>query len=207
MSVVLVTHTHFVAPPGWRTQLPTLTARLVSLREPAPHDYQALLMLLSMPDAPRFGTTRPISADAVQRLIDRALRDRAAGTRFTYVISSNASRTVIGLLQVRQLDPAFDAAEWECLLRSSSRGSGAFLEAARLAGSFAFGPVGVRRLEARVPLFNGRSNGALRKLGAVQEGVLRRSARRRNEYIDQVLWSVLEEDWGDHWVSTGPRVH
>ena len=207
MSVVLVTHTHFVAPPGWRTQLPTLTARLVSLREPAPHDYQALLMLLSMPDAPRFGTTRPISADAVQRLIDRALRDRAAGTRFTYVISSNASRTVIGLLQVRQLDPAFDAAEWECVLRSSSRGSGAFLEAARLAGSFAFGPVGVRRLEARVPLFNGRSNGALRKLGAVQEGVLRGSVASGGASLDHALWSILKEDWGPNWVSTAERVH
>jgi len=58
-----------------------------------------------------------------------------------------------------------------------------------------------------VLLRNGRANGALRKLGAVQEGVLRRSMRRRGEYIDQVLWSVLKEDWGEHWVAAGPRVH
>ena len=25
--------------------------------------------------------------------------------------------------------------------------------------------------------------------------------------FDQVLWSMLKEDWGDHWVSTAPRVH
>ena len=56
-------------------------------------------------------------------------------------------------------------------------------------------------------LQNGRANGALRKLGAVQEGVLRRSVRRGSEYCDQVLWSLLKEDWGDHWVSTAPRVH
>jgi RimJ/RimL family protein N-acetyltransferase len=56
-------------------------------------------------------------------------------------------------------------------------------------------------------LQNGRANGALRKLGAVQEGVLRRSVRRGGEYVDQVLWSLLKEDWGDHWVSIAPRVH
>jgi len=41
----------------------------------------------------------------------------------------------------------------------------------------------------------------------VQEGVLRRSARRAGKYVDQVLWSLLKEDWGDHWVSIAPRVH
>ena len=108
---------------------------------------------------------------------------------------------------MRQLDPSFEAAEWECTIAPSSRGSGMFLEAARLVGSFAFGTLGTHRLEARVLLQNGRANGALRKLGAVQEGVLRRSVRRGGEYCDQVLWSLLKEDWGEHWVSTAPRVH
>ena len=58
-----------------------------------------------------------------------------------------------------------------------------------------FQTVGVHRLEARASIVNGRGNGALRKLGAVQEGVLRRSFLRNGEYHDQVLWSVLKEDW------------
>ena len=93
-------------------------------------------------------------------------------------VDQNGTRAVVGLIQVRQLDPSFEAAEWECTLAPSVRGTGVFLEAARLVGSFAFGTVGARRLEARVLLQNGRANGALRKLGAVQEGVLRRSVRR-----------------------------
>ena len=32
---------------------------------------------------------------------------------------------------------------------------------------------------------NGRGNGALRKLGAVQEGLLRQSFARNGEYVDQ----------------------
>ena len=110
-------------------------------------------------------------------------------------------------MQVRQLDPGFEAAEWECTVAPASRGTGVFLDAARLVGSFTFGAIGTHRLEARVLLQNGRANGALRKLGAVQEGVLRRSIRRGSDYFDQVLWSLLKEDWGDHWVSTAPRVH
>jgi RimJ/RimL family protein N-acetyltransferase len=191
----------------WRTDLPTLTAGVVTLREPAPQDLRALVDLLSTSDASRFGLDDAVTELAVQRLIDRAQRDRASGLAFSYVVLIGNTRGIVGLVQVRQLDPAFENGEWEYTLAPSWRGTGVFLETARLVGSFAFGSVGAHRLEARVLLQNGRANGALRKLGAVQEGVLRRSVRRDGEYLDQVLWSVLKEDWGDHWVSTAPRVH
>jgi len=192
---------------AWRADLPTLVGRTVLLREVASSDLGAIGDLLSVCDSTHFGIDEPISDVAVQDLIERAARERAAGLSFTYVITLAAARTVIGLVQVRQLDPMFEAAEWECTIAPSARGSGIFLETARLVGSFAFGTIGTHRLEARVLLLNGRANGALRKLGAVQEGVLRRAVRRHGEYLDQVLWSLLKEDWGNHWVSTAPRVH
>ena len=192
--------------PTWRNELPMLTGRAVMLREPVSQDLGPLVDLLSLSDATRFGLDSPVSELGVHELIDRAARDRASGLAFTHVITLAAARTVIGLVQVRQLDPSFEAAEWECTIAPSSRGSGLFLEAARLVGSFAFGTIGIHRLEARVLVQNGRACGALRKLGAVQEGVLRRSVRRDGEFHDQVLWSLLRDDWGEHWVSTA-RVH
>ena len=53
----------------------------------------------------------------------------------------------------------------------------------------------------------GRGNAALRKIGAVQEGVLRRSFLRHGHYYDQVLWSILAADW--HLQRTGehPVIH
>ena len=192
---------------NWRTGLPTLTARLVTLREPVAHDLGPLVALLSVPDATRFAMDDPGSEMAVQELIARAARERAAGASLTYAITTGTARHPIGLIQVRQLDPSFEVGEWECTVSPSARGTGVFLESVRLVGSFAFGSVGVRRLETRVLLQNGRGNTALRKLGAVEEGILRRSVRRNGEYVDQVLWSLLKEDWGDHWVSTAPRVH
>jgi len=53
----------------------------------------------------------------------------------------------------------------------------------------------VRRLEARSAVVNGRGNGALRKLGAVHEGVLRRSFRKDGKLLDQSLWAILADEW------------
>jgi len=192
---------------AWRSQLPSLNGRVVALREPATQDADAVVGLLSLADATRFGLDEPVSEIAVHELIERFARERAGGLAFTYLIVLSASRSTVGLMQVRQLDAAFETAEWECTVDPPSRGTGVFVEAARLVGSFVFGALGTHRLEARVLLQNGRAHGALRKLGAVQEGVLRRSMRREGEYFDQVLWSLLKEDWSDHWVSTEPRVH
>ena len=191
----------------WRNALPTLMGRAVTLREPTAHDIGPLVDILSLADASRFGIEGAITELAVQQLIDRAVRDRAAGLSFTYVIGAAGARMILGLIQMRQVDAPFETAECECTIAPSARGTGVFLETARLVGSLAFGSLGTHRIEARVALQNGRANGALRKLGAVQEGILRRSMRQHGEYLDQVLWSLLKEDWGDHWVSTGPRVH
>jgi RimJ/RimL family protein N-acetyltransferase len=72
---------------------------------------------------------------------------------------------------------------------------------------FAFDVIGVHRLEARAAVGNGRGNGALRKIGAVQEGVLRQSFLRGGEYLDQVLWSILANDWRQSKAVWGQRVH
>ena len=199
--------TSTLSTPEWRQGLPPLSAKLVTLREPTPSDLRPLMDLLLLSDASRFGLDEPISELAVQHILDRISHARDAGVAFTYVITITSTRAIVGLMQARQIDLSWESAEWECTIAPSWRGTGVFLETARLVGSFAFGSVGVHRLESRVALRNGRANGALRKLGAVQEGVLRQSVRRGGEYVDQVLWSLLREDWGDLWMSTAPRVH
>lgn len=196
-----------IGVPTWRRALPMLSGRAVVLREPTAEDLLSLADLLSTGDASRFGIDDAVSEVTVQEFIDRAARDRANGTAAVWVITRASTHEIVGLMQIRQLDPVFEAAEWECTIAPAARGTGVFVEAARLAGSFAFSTLNTHRLEARVLLQSGRGNGALRKLGAVQEGVLRRSVRYGGEYFDQVLWSMLKEDWGDRWLSIDPRVH
>jgi N-acetyltransferase len=70
-----------------------------------------------------------------------------------------------------------------------------FQQGAELMLEFAFNTIGVHRLEARAAVLNGRGNGALLKMGAVREGVLRKSFQRDGRFLDQVLYAILEDDW------------
>ena len=90
----------------------------------------------------------------------------------------------VGLFQVRQLHLTFETAEWGFAIASAFWGR-AFLQGRRCYPDFAFDVVGVRRLEARAAVQNGRGNGALRKIGAVQEGILRKSFLRGGKLLDQ----------------------
>ena len=189
----------------WKRELPMLAAYGVALREPTQGDVTAVAEVLTLVDASRFGIDGPVIEETARLLIQTAVNDRAAGKGFTYVVT--VSSTIVGLAQVRQLEPTFQAAEWEVTLLPAARGTGIFMETARLIGSFVFGTLGTHRLEARVLENNGRAMGALRKVGAVQEGVLRRSMRRGDTYLDQLLWSILKEDWADPQTATAGLVH
>ena len=96
---------------------------------------------------------------------------------------------------MRALEPAFGTAEWGFAIASEFWGTGVFVDSAQLVVDFTFRVLGTARLEARAALRNGRGNGALKKLGAVQEAVLRRSFLKNGEYFDQALWTILRDDW------------
>src|SRR5688572_22203328 len=97
----------------WRQDLPTLAGRLVTLRELAPQDLGPLIDLLSILDTSRFSLDEPVTDIGVRMFIDRAIRDRSAGLSFTYVVVQNATHAIVGLMQVRQLEPSFETAECE----------------------------------------------------------------------------------------------
>ncbi len=103
--------------------------------------------------------------------------------------------TAIGIFQVRDTGSAFDSAEWGFAIGSAFWGTGVFQEGAELVLEFTFDTIGVHRLEARAAVLNGRGNGALQKVGAVQECVLRKSFLKDGQYIDQVLYAMVDVDW------------
>ena len=54
----------------------------------------------------------------------------------------------------------------------------------------------IRRVEFRVDKRNGRSQAAMKKLGAVREGVLRADRVTWNGHVrDTVLFSILKDEW------------
>lgn len=191
---------------AWRHELPALVGTSLTLREPIPADGHALAEVFLTAESVHFGLDGPVDDDRVARFIEQAAADRLAGRAFTYVTTLTRGGRLVGCLKVRGLDPIFENAECEASLVPSVRGTGLFLEAAELVATFLFGTLGSHRLESRVLLENGRANAALRKIGAIQEGVLRRALQRDGQYYDQVLWSLLKSDWQAH-RPFGTQVH
>ena len=187
------------AAPGvtsdWRRQLPVMAGRQVRLRELRASDAPSLFALLTTEEVARFISPPPTTVEGFERFIAWTLRQRAAGTYACFAVTVAGQDTAIGIFQVRQLEPGFGSAEWGFAIGSPFWGTGVFAQCAELVLNFSFETLGVHRLEARAAVRNGRGNGALRKVGATCEGVLRRSFLRNGEYLDQHLWSILDTDW------------
>jgi RimJ/RimL family protein N-acetyltransferase len=184
-----------VTASDWRRALPLLAGDGVMLRELRESDAPALLAMLATEEVERFISPPPTTVEGFERFIAWTQRRRAAGDYVCFAVVPAGTDTAIGIFQIRQLDPSFTTAEWGFALGSAYWGTGVFMSAAKLALEFAFGTVGVHRMEARAATKNGRGNGALAKIGAVREGVLRKSFLKNGEYFDQALWSILREDW------------
>lgn len=183
------------ASTDWRTSLPVLQANGVTLRELRLSDAASLRAFLSTEEASRFISPPPTTIAGFERFIEWTHRERAAGTYVCFGIVPNGLEQSVGLFQVRELNASFDVAEWGFAMGSNFWGTGLFIESARAVIAFTFDTIGARRLEARSSVRNGRGNGALQKVGAMREGVLRKSFLRNGEYHDQVLWALVASEW------------
>jgi [ribosomal protein S5]-alanine N-acetyltransferase len=184
-----------ITSTDWRRALPVLEAGGLTLRELQSTDARSLLEMLTPHEVARFISPPPTSVEGFERFIDWTHRERAAGRYICFGVVPAGFEQAIGIIQVRALTPGFDVAEWGFAIGSSFWGTGLFQSAANQVLKFVFTDVGTHRVEARSAVANGRGNGALQKLGAIREGVLRRSFLREGVHHDQVIWSICQDDW------------
>jgi RimJ/RimL family protein N-acetyltransferase len=207
MTQTVVARSTEATTSDWKQALPVLTGSMVTLRELRLSDAPSLLAMLSTEEVARFISPPPTTVEGFERFIAWTHRERAAGNYACFAVVPHGMDSAIGIFQVRQLEPGFATAEWGFAIGSGFWGTGVFMDGARLVVDFAFDVIGTHRLEARAAILNGRGNGALRKIGAMQEGILRKSFLRNGEYLDQALWTILDEDWRAQRVIWGARIH
>ena len=193
-------------PDDWRTGLPELAGSVVTLRELRASDATALYAAMTNDEVTRFISPPPATVDGFERFIAWTHRQRAAGQSVSFAIVARGADVAIGLFQLRSLEIDFVTAEWGFAIASEFWGTGMFNDGARLFIEFAFDVVGVHRLEARSAIRNARGTSALRKLGAVHEGVLRKSFLRHGEFLDQAMWTLLADEWRDAQMPCAARV-
>ena len=167
----------------------------VTLRELRLSDAPSLHAVMALKEVARFTWPPPASVKAFERFIEWSYRERAAGTYICFAVVPAGEDKACGVFELRQLQPGFFRAELGFLIAPRYWGTGLFSEAAHLVLDFAFRVVKVHRIEGRAAVQNRRCNAALRKIGALKEGVLRQAFWCEGEYLDQNLWAILATTW------------
>ena len=189
------TTTTTVTTSDWKDGLPVIAGTTFTLRELRLEDAPSLFAMLTTEEVSRFISPPPTTVEGFERFVTWAHRERLAGNYVCYAVVPGGCTSAVGIFQLKSLEHGFTTAEWGFALGSQFWGTGIFAESARRIVDFAVDIIGTNRLEARASVANGRGNGALRKIGAVQEGLLRRSFLRNGVHHDQVLWGIVADDW------------
>ena len=182
-------------PSRWSNGLPVLSDDLVTLREPRASDVDSLFDQVRNPTVLQYIAAAPSSVENFGRFIRWTRVQRRNGRHICFAIVPHGQTSAVGVIQIWPVEPDFSTAEWGFFVGERFWGTGLFVAAAELMLDFAFGTLGVMRLEARAVDVNGRGNGILRKLGASCEGSLRSGFRDGLEPRDHVMWSILADEW------------
>ena len=183
--------------PRWQLELglPDLVTSRVTLRELTLSDAPSLWANLSTEDVQRYIAPAPTTLEGFEVFIQWTIRERKAGRFLCYGVVPRGHDRAVGILEAWPVEPNFKVAEAGVSMGLAFWGTGLFQESARLFLQFLFERLNVHRVEGRAAASNLRGNAAVRKLGAVEEGLLRKCFIVHGEYADHVLWSILSEDW------------
>ncbi len=174
-----------------------LTARgpTLTLRYPEPRDAAALFALAEDPAVTRFFSWRYTApADAEAWIAGRAAA-REAGTWLEWVVEhrDHGIAGVTGLTEPSGRDARAVTGTW---LGRAFWGSGVNTEAKYLLLRHAFERMGCVRVQFKTDRLNVRSQTAIKRLGAVEEGTLRKHVWVQNRrFRDSVYFSILDDEW------------
>lgn len=175
----------------------TLEGRLVRL-EPLTRDHLPALCAVGLdPDLWRWTVSRVRDEREMAAWVDNALAEQAAGRSVPFAILDQASGLVIGSSRYGNISVPDGRLEigWTWLGRAWQR-SGRNAEAKRLLLGHAFDDLEASRVEFKTDALNAASRAALRALGAIEEGTLRRHTRTAAGRVrDTVYFGILREEW------------
>ena len=164
------------------------------LRYPVPSDAGRLFELGSDPETTRFLSWGPYTELAqAERFIESVPGSRERGEELGFVVERDGEALGWTLFNdVRSRDRSVTIGTW---LGKQHWGTGVNTESKALMAALAFKAMGVERLSVYAAASNDRSRAALRKVGFVEEGVLRRFNRHGDEWFDCMIGSILPAEY------------
>ncbi|WP_078378903.1 UDP-4-amino-4,6-dideoxy-N-acetyl-beta-L-altrosamine N-acetyltransferase [Sutcliffiella halmapala] len=103
-----------------------------------------------------------------------------------------------GILNIIEIDYINNKCKWGFYIgpNNALKGMGTILGFVSL--NYIFNELSIRKLSAEVLSINKKSAIFHQKLGFVREGKLRKNIIKDGEYIDVLLYGLLEEEWKEH---------
>jgi [ribosomal protein S5]-alanine N-acetyltransferase len=181
---------------GLGERLPTLDAARVRLRWLEDGDAPALFDILADPEVVRYGSRPPFTELEQARALVAEIHDCfRKGTLFEWGLCLRDDPRVIGTATLAHLDFSNGRAEIGYAQVRASWGNGYVREALGALLDWAFGELGLRRIEADVDPRNAASIRTLEKLGFVREGYLRERWNVGHEVQDALFYGLLAREW------------
>ena len=186
-------------------RLPTIETERLALRWLTPADGPALHAIFGDRDVCRYWS-RPALADraeaaALQQEIEESFGRRSL---FQWGVAERATGHVVGTCTLASLSQQHLRAEVGYALGRDAWGRGYMAEALPALINFAFGTLGLHRLEADVDPRNAPSVRLLERAGFAREGYLRERYHMLGEVQDAVLYGLLAPDWARRRVAPSP---
>lgn len=177
-------------------RLPTLDTPRLHLRWLTADDAPALLAIFGDPEVCRYWSRPPLAdladAHALQAEIAAAFAERSL---FQWGIARRGTGQLVGTCTLASLSAAHARAEVGFALARACWGRGYVAEALPAMVRFAFGALGLHRLEADADPRNAASIRALERVGFVREGHQRERYWMSGEWQDAVLFALLGREW------------
>jgi len=175
----------------------TLSGSAVRL-EPMTIDHvQALARVGLEPELWRWTPTAVTDVDEMRAYVQTALDEQRRGAALPFVIIDQASGQIIGSTRYANIDRANRRLEigWTWLAPSHQR-TRANTEAKLLLLTHAFENLGALRVELKTDALNEKSRTAILRIGAVEEGILRKHVITASGRIrDTVYFSIVDGEW------------
>lgn len=178
--------------------LPTLTGRGLELRALGREHAEDLLRIFGNEEVARY-SSRPPFASMTQALayLDEIEAGFASRTLFQWGIVEAGLPQVVGTCTLFHFDRTGWRGELGFALAREFWGRGLAGRAVTVVLDFAFGPLGIHRVEADADPRNERSLRLLERLGFEREGLLRERYNVGGEVQDALVLGLLAQKWRD----------
>ena len=176
--------------------LPSIETERLQLRSLSSADIPALFAIFGDHDVCRYWSRPALAYMAVAEALLREIEESfARRSLFQWGVAERATGAVVGTCTLASLSREHRRAEVGYALRRDVWGRGYMAEALPALIDFAFGTLGLHRLEADVDPRNASSIRLLEGAGFVREGYLRERYHLLGEVQDAALYGLLAPAW------------